>query len=167
MYAVIQTGGKQYKVAVGDKLRVEKLAADEGAQVALERVLLIADGVRLTTGADATDAAVQATVVGHGRGDKIRVFKMKRRKDYRRTMGHRQRYTELVITAIDGGAGDVADAATPTTVTMATAADSVAADSTVTDSTVTAAADSAGADSTVTTAGDFMPAATEEQTHGA
>jgi len=103
MYAVIETGGKQYKVAVGDKLRVEKLPADEGAQVALGRVLMVADGGGITAGAPAAGLAVRATVIGHGRGDKIRVFKMKRRKNYRRTMGHRQMYTEIVITAIDGG----------------------------------------------------------------
>jgi len=115
MYAVIESGGKQYKVAVGDKLRVEKLAADEGAQIAAGRVLMVADGARITTGAaDTAGAAVKATVVGHGRADKIRVFKMKRRKDYRRTMGHRQQYTEIVITAIDGGAATSTDAADAT-----------------------------------------------------
>jgi len=81
MYAVIETGGKQYKVAVGDKLRVEKLAADAGAQVALGRVLMVADGERLTAGQPAANLAVSATVIGHGRGEKIRVFKMKRRKN--------------------------------------------------------------------------------------
>ena len=108
MYAVIETGGKQYKIALGDKLKVEKLDAAEGESVALGRALMIADGERLHL--DAADA-VHATVLAHGRGDKIRVFKMKRRKDYRRTRGHRQAYTEIQITAI----GDNTQAVTPPT----------------------------------------------------
>ena len=103
MYAVIETGGKQYKVAVGDKLKVEKLAAAEGASVELGRVLMVADGERITAGSSAPQTAVSATVLGHGRGERIRVFKMKRRKNYRRTQGHRQSYTEIEITAIGGG----------------------------------------------------------------
>ena len=102
MYAVIETGGKQYKVAVGDRLKVEKLAVAEGASVELGRVLMVAEGERVTLGAP-TPTAVSATVLGHGRGDKIRVFKMKRRKNYRRTQGHRQSYTEIEITAIGAG----------------------------------------------------------------
>ena len=108
MYAVIETGGKQYKIALGDKLKVEKLDAAEGESVALGRALMIADGERIHL--DAADA-VHATVLAHGRGDKIRVFKMKRRKDYRRTRGHRQAYTEIQITAI----GDNTQAVTPPT----------------------------------------------------
>lgn len=103
MYAVIETGGKQYKVAVGDRLKVEKLAAAEGASVELGRVLMVADGERVTVGSPTPEATVSATVLGHGRGDKIRVFKMKRRKNYRRTQGHRQSYTEIEITAVGGG----------------------------------------------------------------
>ena len=108
MYAVIETGGKQYKIALGDKLKVEKLDAAEGESVDLGRALMVADGERLHL--DAADA-VHATVLAHGRGDKIRVFKMKRRKDYRRTRGHRQAYTEIQITAI----GDNTQAVTPPT----------------------------------------------------
>ena len=108
MYAVIETGGKQYKIALGDKLKVEKLDAAEGESVALGRALMVADGERIHL--DAADA-VHATVLAHGRGDKIRVFKMKRRKDYRRTRGHRQAYTEIQITAI----GDNTQAVTPPT----------------------------------------------------
>ena len=100
MYAVIETGGKQYKVAVGDKLRVEKLAADEGASVELGRVLMVADGENIALGSPAAETPVSATVLAHGRRGKIRVFKMKRRKHYRRTQGHRQSYTEIQITAI-------------------------------------------------------------------
>ena len=102
MYAVIETGGKQYKVAVGDRLKVEKLAADEGASVKFARLLLVADGGRVTVDSPTKEGAVSATVLGHGRGSRIRVFKMKRRKDYRRTLGHRQSYTEIQITAIGG-----------------------------------------------------------------
>ena len=105
MYAVIETGGKQYKVVVGDKLKVEKLAADEGASVELRRVLMVADGENITLGPPLAETSVSATVLSHGRGVKIRVFKMKRRKDYRRTQGHRQAYTEIQITAIDGKPG--------------------------------------------------------------
>ena len=108
MYAVIETGGKQYKIALGDKLKVEKLDAAEGESVDLGRALMVADGERIHL--DAADA-VHATVLAHGRGDKIRVFKMKRRKDYRRTRGHRQAYTEIQITAI----GDNTQAVTPPT----------------------------------------------------
>ncbi len=111
MYAVIKTGGKQYKVAVGDKLKVEKLSADEGASVEIERVLMVADGEQITTASQTAEMAnivVSATVLSHGRRAKIRVFKMKRRKNYRRTQGHRQAYTEIEITAI----GDVAVAQT-------------------------------------------------------
>ncbi|MEM7194566.1 MAG: 50S ribosomal protein L21 [Pseudomonadota bacterium] len=102
MYAVVETGGKQYKVAIGDKLKVEKIAAEEGASIDFDRVLMVADGDDVTVGTPLVETAVSATVVGHGRGDKIRVFKMKRRKNYRRTAGHRQHYTELEITAIGG-----------------------------------------------------------------
>ena len=104
MYAVIETGGKQYKVAVGDRLAVEKLAADEGASVQLKQVLMVADGDGdgVVLPSSAAEATVSATVLSHGRGKKIRVFKMKRRKHYRRTQGHRQPYTEIEITAIAG-----------------------------------------------------------------
>ena len=102
MYAVVETGGKQYKVAIGDKLKVEKLAAEEGASIDLDRVLMVADGDNVQVGQPLVETAVSATVVSHGRGDKIKVFKMKRRKNYRRTQGHRQSYTEIEITGIGG-----------------------------------------------------------------
>ena len=100
MYAVVETGGKQYKVSIGDKLKVEKLVAEEGATVDLDRVLMVADGDDVTVGSPTVDTAVSATVLSHGRGKKIRVFKMKRRKNYRRTQGHRQSYTEIEIIGI-------------------------------------------------------------------
>ncbi len=100
MYAVIETGGKQYKVALGEQLKVEKLAVEKGGSVQIERVLMVADGGAINLGAALANTAVSATVVGHGLGAKIRVFKMKRRKHYRRTLGHRQAYTEIKITAI-------------------------------------------------------------------
>lgn len=104
MYAVVKTGGKQYKVAVGDRLKVEKLDSEAGASIDLGEVLMVADGDKLDVGAPTLDTNVTATVLSHGRGDKIKVFKMKRRKNYRRTQGHRQDFTEVEITAI-GGAG--------------------------------------------------------------
>lgn len=104
MYAVVKTGGKQYRVAVGDRLKVEKLNSEAGASIDLGEVLMVADGEKLDVGAPTLDTSVTATVVGHGRGDKIKVFKMRRRKNYRRTQGHRQDFTEVEITAI-GGAG--------------------------------------------------------------
>jgi large subunit ribosomal protein L21 len=101
MYAVIKTGGKQYRVAPGDVIRVEKLAADAGQSVNLNEVLLVCDGDNVRVGNPMlTGAAVTATVRSHGRGDKVLIFKMRRRKNYRRTIGHRQGYTEIEITAI-------------------------------------------------------------------
>jgi large subunit ribosomal protein L21 len=106
MYAVVKTGGKQYKVAIGDKLKVEKLAAEEGASVDLGNVLMIADGGDVSVGAPTLDTAVTATILSHGRDRKVRVFKMKRRKGYRRTQGHRQFYTEVEITGIGSAVAD-------------------------------------------------------------
>jgi large subunit ribosomal protein L21 len=101
MYAVVKTGGKQYRVAVGDVLRVEKLDAAAGDTVNLSEVLMIADDGNVRVGApNVAGAAVTATIKAHGRGDKIRVFKFRRRKHYRKTTGHRQSYTEIEITAI-------------------------------------------------------------------
>lgn len=103
MYAVIVTGGKQYRVAVGDVLRVEKLSADAGASLNLDQVLMVADGDDIRLGGPVlSGASVSATVKSHGRGDKIRIFKMRRRKHYRKHAGHRQDYTEIEITGISG-----------------------------------------------------------------
>lgn len=103
MYAVIKTGGKQYRVAVGDVVRVEKLPADAGASIQLNEVLMVADGDDVRMGNPMlSGTSVSATVKTHGRGDKIRIFKMRRRKHYRKHAGHRQDYTEIEITQIGG-----------------------------------------------------------------
>ena len=102
-YAVIKTGGKQYKVAPGEKLKVEQISADVGAQIVLDQVLMVGDGDSVRLGQPTvTGATVQATVVGHGRGDKVQIFKMRRRKHYQKHQGHRQGYTELQIDGIVG-----------------------------------------------------------------
>lgn len=97
MYAVIRTGGKQYRVKAGDELRVEKLDGEVGDTVALEPVLLVGDGGGIVTGPDLGDQTVAATIVDHGRGKKIRVFTYKNKSRQRRTLGHRQGYTTLKI----------------------------------------------------------------------
>jgi large subunit ribosomal protein L21 len=104
MYAVIQTGGKQYRVAEGDTLKVEKLAADEGATVELDKVLMVGEGSEVRIGAPYVDGcSVSATVRAHGRGDKIKMIKFRRRKHHLKRQGHRQWYTELKITGINAG----------------------------------------------------------------
>jgi large subunit ribosomal protein L21 len=101
MHAVIKTGGKQYRVSEGDTLDVESLAADQGGDVEFSEVLLLADGDDVEIGTPfISGARVTAKVVEHGRGDKIRVIKFKRRKTYRRQMGHRQNYTRVEITGV-------------------------------------------------------------------
>ena len=101
MYAVIKTGGKQYRVVPGEKLKVELITADVGAEVVLDQVLLIGDGESVRLGQPVlAGATVTATVVAHGRGEKVRIFKMRRRKHYQRHQGHRQGYTELKIEGI-------------------------------------------------------------------
>lgn len=101
MYAVIKTGGKQYRVAAGDKLKVEKLVGDVGSEITLDKVLLVSDGENTTIGAPLVKgASVQAKVVAHGRADKVLIFKMRRRKHYRKTQGHRQSFTEIQIEKI-------------------------------------------------------------------
>ncbi|HYH42172.1 MAG TPA: 50S ribosomal protein L21 [Burkholderiales bacterium] len=103
MYAVIKTGGKQYRVSAGEKLKVEQIPADIGAEIVLDQVLFLANGDVTTMGAPlVSGAAVTAKVVSHGRGEKIRIYKMRRRKHYRKTMGHRQNYTEIEIVGITG-----------------------------------------------------------------
>ena len=103
MYAVVKTGGKQYKVAPGEKLKVEQIPADVGAEVILDQVLLVGEGEAVRLGQPTVaGATVKATVVAHGRGEKIRIFKMRRRKQYQKHQGHRQNYTELEINAIVG-----------------------------------------------------------------
>ncbi|MGD8956192.1 MAG: 50S ribosomal protein L21 [Chromatiaceae bacterium] len=104
MYAVIQTGGKQYRVAPGSTLRVEKLDADEGASVELDRVLMITDGDDVQVGTPYLPGGkVTATVKAHGRGDKVRIVKFRRRKHHMKRQGHRQAFTELEVTGITAG----------------------------------------------------------------
>ena len=103
MYAVIQTGGKQYRVKSGEQLKVESLAADVGATVSFDRVLMLGEGEGVKVGAPfVSGAAVKATVVAQGRGEKIRIFKLRRRKHYAKTQGHRQGFTEVRIDEIVG-----------------------------------------------------------------
>ncbi|WP_137935868.1 50S ribosomal protein L21 [Chitinivorax sp. B] len=102
MYAVIKTGGKQYKVCVGEKLKVEQIPADIDSQIVIDQVLMVADGDNIVLGTPiVAGAAVKATVVSHGRGEKVRIFKMRRRKHYQKRQGHRQNFTELRIDAIE------------------------------------------------------------------
>ena len=101
MFAVIRTGGKQYRVAAGDKLKVEKLPGDVGSEVLLDQVLMVGEGAAIKVGAPlVAGAAVRATVVGHGKADKVTIFKLRRRKHYKKSQGHRQQYTEIQITGI-------------------------------------------------------------------
>ena len=101
MYAVIKTGGKQYRVAAGEKLKIEQLPADIGAEIVLDQVLLVADGDKLKMGRPlVTGASVQAKVLAQGRHDKVRIFKLRRRKHYQKHQGHRQNFTEIEITGI-------------------------------------------------------------------
>lgn len=101
MYAIIKTGGKQYRVAAGDTIKVETLNAEVGSQVTLSEVLAVSDGNELKVGAPFVEGtSVTATVVSHGRHDKVRIFKMRRRKHSIKSAGHRQNYTELKIDSI-------------------------------------------------------------------
>jgi large subunit ribosomal protein L21 len=103
MYAIIQTGGKQYRVKSGEQVKVESLAADVGAAVSFDRVLMVGEGDGAKVGAPfVSGAKVKATVVSQGRGEKVRIFKMRRRKHYAKTQGHRQNYTEVRIDEIVG-----------------------------------------------------------------
>jgi len=102
-YAVIKTGGKQYRVAAGETLKVERLESEVGSQITLDQVLALGGGEALRLGSPlVAGATVAATVVSHGRGDKIKIFKMKRRKHYQKHQGHRQNFTELRIDEIRG-----------------------------------------------------------------
>ena len=102
MYAVIETGGKQYKVEAGDVIRVEKLNAEEGAEITFDKVLMAGEGSDVKVGAPTVEgAAVTAKVLGNGKAKKVVVFKMKRKKNYRRKKGHRQPFTKVEITAVN------------------------------------------------------------------
>jgi len=110
MYAVIRTGGKQYRVAEGDKLRVEKLVADEGADITFDQVMMLADGDQVQVGKPfLSGQQVQAQVLSHGRGKKVKIIKFRRRKHHLKRQGHRQSFTEVRITGI-GGASSTASA---------------------------------------------------------
>jgi len=104
MYAVIRTGGKQYRVQSGEKLKVELIPAEVGAQVDLDQVLMVADGDAVTFGRPLVSGAkVTATVLAHGRHEKVKIFKMRRRKHYQKHQGHRQGFTEVHIDTITAG----------------------------------------------------------------
>ncbi len=114
MYAVIKTGGKQYKVAAGEKLKIEQIAANVGQEIVLDQILAVGNGADLLIGAPLVPGAtVKATIVAHGRHDKVRIFKMRRRKHYQKRQGHRQNYTELFIGEIADGKGGNAKVAMP------------------------------------------------------
>ena len=101
MYAVIKTGGKQYRVQAGEKLKIEQIPADVGSQIVLDQVLMVGAGETVTIGTPLlAGAQVSATVLSQGRADKVRIFKMRRRKHYQKRQGHRQNYTEIQIGAI-------------------------------------------------------------------
>jgi large subunit ribosomal protein L21 len=101
MYAVVKTGGKQYRIAVGEKLKIEQIPADIGQEITLDHVLSVGEGDQLQVGAPTLiGAVVKATVLAQGRHDKVKIFKMRRRKHYQKHQGHRQNYTEIRIDAI-------------------------------------------------------------------
>ena len=101
MYAVIKTGGKQYRVAAGEKLKIEQIPAEVGAEVTLDQVLMVGEGESVKIGAPLVEGAVvKATVLAQGRHDKVKIFKMRRRKHYQKHQGHRQNYTEIRIDGI-------------------------------------------------------------------
>jgi large subunit ribosomal protein L21 len=101
MYAVIKTGGKQYKVAAGEKIKIEQIAADVGQEIVIDQVLAVGSGTALMIGSPlVAGASVKATVLAQGKHDKVRIFKLRRRKHYKKSQGHRQTYTELQIDAV-------------------------------------------------------------------
>lgn len=101
MYAVIKTGGKQYRVILGETLKIETIAGDVGGAIVLDQVLMVGNGDKLSVGKPLlTGATVKASIVAHGRHDKVSIFKMRRRKHYQKHQGHRQNYTEIRIDGI-------------------------------------------------------------------
>ena len=103
MYAVIKTGGKQYKVSAGEKLKIEKIADSVGSEINLGEVLLISENDTVKTGTPLiAGASVKATVLAHGKDEKVHIFKMRRRKHYRKSQGHRQNFTEVRVESIVG-----------------------------------------------------------------
>jgi large subunit ribosomal protein L21 len=108
MYAVIKTGGKQYRVRAGEKIKVEQIPADVGSQITLDQVLLVGEGESVKIGTPVVaGATVTASVLAHGRHDKIKIFKMRRRKHYQKHQGHRQNYTEIRIDAVSAASAAV------------------------------------------------------------
>ena len=103
MYAVLVTGGKQYRVAQGETLRVEKLEVEAGNEIKFDNILLLGDSDGIKVGEALSGASVTAKVVAHGRADKVRIIKFRRRKHHMKRQGHRQYYTEIEITGIAGG----------------------------------------------------------------
>jgi len=102
-YAVIKTGGKQYRVVAGEKIKVEQIPADVGAEITIDQVLMVGEGESVKIGTPlVSGATVTAKVLSHGRHDKVRIFKMRRRKHYQKRQGHRQNYTEIEISGIAG-----------------------------------------------------------------
>ncbi|MGL4666966.1 MAG: 50S ribosomal protein L21 [Saezia sp.] len=102
MYAVIKTGGKQYKVAVGEKIKLEQIAAEEGQEIVFDQVLAIGSGSDIKVGTPlVSGATVIAKVLAHGRNKKVRIFKMRRRKHYQKHQGHRQNFTQVQIEALN------------------------------------------------------------------
>ena len=100
MYAVIETGGKQYRVAPGESVEVETLVGDIGAEVEFDRVVAVMDGDAVKAGSSISGARVKGVITAHGRGQKTMVFKFKRKKQYKRTIGHRQNYTRVQVNEI-------------------------------------------------------------------
>ncbi|BBO20000.1 MAG: 50S ribosomal protein L21 [Rhodocyclaceae bacterium] len=101
MYAVIKTGGKQYRVAAGEKLKIEQIPAEVGAEITLDQVLMVGDGESVKIGAPLVPgASVRAKVLAQGRHEKVKIFKMRRRKHYQKHQGHRQNFTEIQISGI-------------------------------------------------------------------
>ena len=103
MYAVVKTGGKQYRVSAGQKIKVEQIPADVGAEITLDQILMVGEGESVKIGTPVVaGATVKATVLSQGRHDKIQIFKMRRRKHYQKRQGHRQNFTEIQIVSING-----------------------------------------------------------------
>lgn len=160
MYAVFRSGGKQYRASEGDRVRVERLDADEGDAVEFDQVLMVADGADVTLGSPLVeDSRVQGIVTAQGRGKKIVVTKFKRRKNYKRIMGHRQHFTEVEITSIGSASSDAeAESAEPD---RANAAESKAAkpDSATEAEASAAEAEAGGAESATATEADAAESA--------
>jgi large subunit ribosomal protein L21 len=111
MYAVIKTGGKQYRVVSGEKLKIEQIPAEVGAEITLDQILMVGEGETVTVGTPIiAGATVRATVLSQGRHDKVRIFKMRRRKHHQKHQGHRQNYTEIRVDVIADGAALVPSA---------------------------------------------------------